>query len=118
MWQKNGCINVMQVSGIHVTEFIGTFLVRLSTTHPEYPFTISKVGSDKTFQHKRVKHLNDRTFSVPVRGGGTKEFKNMQELVKCDDLGLKSTCPKNQVDWYVICLCDVTFGFRNPYAEE
>jgi hypothetical protein len=82
----------------------GTFLVRLSTTHPEYPFTISKVGNNKMFQHKRVKHLPEG-FSVPVGSSGSRQFKNMNELVKCEELGLLTACPKMGVDW-------------NPYAEE
>jgi len=82
----------------------GTFLVRLSNTHPSYPYTISKIGSDKTFQHKRVKHDADG-FSVPVRSGGSKTFKSMQELVKYPELGLLKPCPQNQVDW-------------NPYADD
>jgi hypothetical protein len=85
---------------------LGTFLVRLSVTHPEYPFTISKIGSDKAYQHKRVKHLPEgKGFSVPVRTGGAKQFKTMMELVKCDELGLRHPCPKNTLDF-------------NPYAEE
>jgi len=84
----------------------GTFLLRLSTTHPNYPFTISKLGSDKLFQHKRIRHLPDtNTFSVPVRGGGNKEFKNILELVSCNELGLVVPCPPHEVPF-------------NPYKDE
>jgi hypothetical protein len=78
----------------------GAFLVRLSTTHPNFPFTISKLGADKVYQHKRIRHLPDtHTFSVPVRGGGNRDFKDVLDLVNCDDLGLKIPCPQNEVQF-------------------
>jgi len=84
----------------------GTFLIRLSLTHPNFPFTISKFGSDRVYQHKRIRHLPDtHTFSVPVRGGGNKEFKNILELVACGELGLKISCPQSEVAY-------------NPYKDE
>jgi len=84
----------------------GTFLIRLSTTHPNFPFTISKISGDRMFQHKRVKHLPDtHQFSVPVRGGGSKVFKNILEMVACEELGLKILCPQNEVVF-------------NPYKDE
>jgi len=84
----------------------GSFLIRLSTTHPNFPFTISKLGGDRLYQHKRIRHMPDtHTFSVPVRGGGNREFKNILELVSCTELGLKISCPQNEVEY-------------NPYKDE
>jgi len=47
-------------------------------------------GGDRVYQHKRIRHLPDtHMFSVPVKGGGNKEFRNLLDLVSCDELGLK-----------------------------
>jgi len=76
----------------------GTWLLRLSTTNPSYPFTISKVMQDKTFQHKRVKQLEDGSgFNVPVKGHN-KTFTSITELVQCSALGLKTPCPHDVLD--------------------
>eukprot|EP01119_Soliformovum_irregulare_P025619 TRINITY_DN9544_c0_g1_i1.p1 TRINITY_DN9544_c0_g1~~TRINITY_DN9544_c0_g1_i1.p1 ORF type:complete len:519 (+),score=101.73 TRINITY_DN9544_c0_g1_i1:3-1559(+) len=75
---------------------VGTYLIRLSTTHKERPFTISKIGSDRQYQHKRVTSLpNGDGFSVPVRNGGFKTFKSIQELVESPELGLTIPCPQH-----------------------
>lgn len=80
----------------------GTWLLRLSVTNSSYPFTISKLMPDQTYQHKRIKHLEDG-FNVPVKGHN-KTFKTIFELVECTELGLKTACPKECIDF-------------NPYLE-
>jgi len=76
---------------------IGCFLIRLSITNPKCPFTISKIGSDNKIQHRRVSHIPDG-FSVPVRTG-EKVFKNVLEMVECQELGLKTACPKTALEF-------------------
>jgi hypothetical protein len=69
------------------------------------PFTLSKIAADKSYQHKRIKHLpNGAGFSIPYKGQD-KTFKDITQLVQCEELGLKKPCPKIAIDF-------------NPYRED
>jgi len=82
---------------------VGTFLVRLSTTMPQYPYTISMIKK----VHKRIKRTQkaDGTvqFSIATNKKGVKTFDSLITLIQgCSkDLHLKIACTK-----------DV---FENPY---
>mmetsp|Transcript_26030 Transcript_26030/g.28955 ORF Transcript_26030/g.28955 Transcript_26030/m.28955 type:complete len:507 (-) Transcript_26030:154-1674(-) len=80
----------------------GSFLVRLSSTLPQYPFTISIAGSHAK-SHKRVKKTvkSDGSFQFTVGvKKGVKTFPSIVTLVKqCEkDLKLKHCCPKDIVE--------------------
>ena len=85
----------------------GTFLVRLSTTNPDCPFTISKNrDGNPPFAHKRVKYVaKQERISVPVRQGGNKEYKDLFDLVGDPEQGLKHACPEDTKPF-------------NPYSED
>ena len=77
----------------------GSFLVRLSFTTPEYPFTISLPKG----HHRRVHHLPGGDYST--KGSRAKYNSLIQLIENCKDeeLGslLRHPCPKNivQADW-------------------
>lgn len=77
----------------------GTFLLRLSTTFPEYPFTLSMINQ----QHKRIKKKEENgvtTFSIALDGKIIKSFGSVSELIAgvTDDLHLIIPCPQNDED--------------------
>eukprot|EP01119_Soliformovum_irregulare_P015226 TRINITY_DN4258_c0_g1_i1.p1 TRINITY_DN4258_c0_g1~~TRINITY_DN4258_c0_g1_i1.p1 ORF type:complete len:650 (+),score=190.66 TRINITY_DN4258_c0_g1_i1:37-1986(+) len=74
----------------------GTFLVRLSSTDPQYPFTISMIGN----QHRRVSHTHGGNSSFK---GSTRQYASVVDLVQnCSDQALAASmqfaCPKSIID--------------------
>ena len=46
----------------------GTFLVRLSTTSKQTPFTITRVTSKSTLEHIRIIKMDDGNFKAKIKG--------------------------------------------------
>jgi len=74
----------------------GTFLVRLSITDPEYPYTISMINN----QHRRIKHKPGGDYSFK---GVTDRYSTIIEMLEnCRDKilanSLKIACPKNEMN--------------------
>jgi len=76
----------------------GTFLVRLSTTFAEYPFTISLIKK----QHKRIKRVVSKSdgsirFSIMLNDQKTmRTYDTVTALIEgvAKDLNLKKPCPQ------------------------
>jgi hypothetical protein len=74
----------------------GTFLIRLSTTTPDYPFTISMVGN----QHRRILH-KPGTLEYSLKGS-THLYNSLVALVEnsldMNLVDLRFPCPKTVVN--------------------
>jgi hypothetical protein len=74
----------------------GSFLVRLSTTTPECPFTLSLPKG----HHRRIKHLTGADYSFK---GSTTKYNSIIDVVEnCKDTELapqlRMPCPKNVIN--------------------
>ena len=79
---------------------LGTFLIRLSDTNPEYPFTITYIflkGSQPFLDNKRIKKIG---VNPAVYEFGGRRFNSLDEIVSCGaEMGLfVVSCPKGVVE--------------------
>ena len=79
---------------------LGTFLIRLSDTNPEYPLTISYIGQKdgrQLLQHTRIRKVGA---NPPVYEFNRKRFGSVDEIISCcADAGtLSIPCPKGALE--------------------
>ena len=87
-----------------------TFLVRMSSTHTDFPFTISLVRNagteqvpDLKIQHKRIQRVWDRQqpsncqWLVAMFTGNIVAFTNFFDMIASDELHLKVPCDKDEI---------------------
>jgi len=78
-----------------------TFLMRLSTSKDDHPFTMSVLRQSTLGlvpQHKRVRHVHGSgQYFFPV-AGGTRCFSSLFDLVLSPDCGFVFPCPRESVD--------------------
>lgn len=87
-----------------------TFLVRMSSTHTDFPFTISLVRNagteqvpDLKIQHKRIQRVWDRQhpsncqWLVANTAGTIVAFTDFFEMIASDELRLRVACDKDEI---------------------